>query len=150
MSILRPSLLGGVDGVITSFAIVAGAHAGDVDERVVLIIGLSSLLADGLSMGVSEIISNSGTETIRRTTLMGLACFGSFVVCGVVPVVVYVFARDGLLACIMFSLVELTLLGSIRGILLKQGILGSVAQTTILGGLAGTVAYAIGRAISHY
>ena len=51
MSLLRASLLGGVDGVITSFAIVAGTHAGEMTMDTLWVIGISSLVADGPSMG---------------------------------------------------------------------------------------------------
>ena len=53
---------GGIDGVITTFAIVAGAIGADLSNRVVLILGCANLLADGFSMGAANY---SGTKAER-------------------------------------------------------------------------------------
>ena len=57
--VARPALLGGVDGVVTSFAVIAGSTAlgSDMNTNWTLGIALASLLADGVSMGISEYIS---------------------------------------------------------------------------------------------
>tara|TARA_B110001450_G_scaffold254916_1_gene281249 strand:- start:369 stop:848 length:480 start_codon:yes stop_codon:yes gene_type:complete len=148
---VRASLLGAVDGVITSFAIVAGSDAGKVDSGTVVIIGVSSLFADGLSMGVSEYLSSSSEQKIQgggevRPLLLGGACFLSFVVCGVFPILVFVASKEGmrLLACASFSLVELMLLGAARTMYTKEPLLVGLGQTAVLGGAAGGVAYAVG------
>ena len=46
MTTLRSAILGGVDGVITSFAIVAASAVGGVDRRAVATVGFASLFAD--------------------------------------------------------------------------------------------------------
>lgn len=165
MSVLRASLLGAVDGVITSFAIVAGAHAGDLGEGSMLVVAVSSLLADGLSMGVSEYLSSSSekerAESVRgggsvregsiqqaRPEVLGVACFASFVSAGAVPILAFVsFANGSLLSCAMFSLVELMLLGAARTRFTGEALLVGLGQTSLLGGLAGGVAYGVGRLV---
>ena len=57
MSLLRPAILGGVDGIITSFAIVVSSHVGQFKQSTLLIVGIASLVADGISMGISEYLS---------------------------------------------------------------------------------------------
>lgn len=42
---------GGLDGIITTFAVVAGSVGGSVSNIVIIILGFSNLLADGFSMG---------------------------------------------------------------------------------------------------
>lgn len=42
---------GGLDGIITTFAVVAGSVGGNVSNIVIIILGFSNLLADGFSMG---------------------------------------------------------------------------------------------------
>jgi VIT1/CCC1 family predicted Fe2+/Mn2+ transporter len=155
MSALRASVLGGVDGIITSFAIAAGAHAAGFSMDVVFVIGTSSLLADGLSMGISEYISSSGARAERmkdgtlqkwdtRPLSLGLSCFTSFVTCGSVPVATYLLTHGNLLSCAMFSIACLMLLGSARTSLSGEPLLLGFAQTTILGSAAGGVAYGVG------
>ena len=54
---VKPIVFGGLDGVLTCFAIVMGAAGGGLSRDTILIIGFSSLLADAVSMGVGEFLS---------------------------------------------------------------------------------------------
>jgi DNA damage-binding protein 1 len=55
---LKPVIFGGLDGILTSFAIVAGAAGGKLDPTVVLILGFSNIFADACAMGVGEFLSS--------------------------------------------------------------------------------------------
>jgi len=55
---MKTCLFGGLDGIITTFAVVAGAGGGGLSVEVVLIMGFSSLVADALSMGVGDALSS--------------------------------------------------------------------------------------------
>lgn len=50
-------VFGGIDGVVTTFAVVAGIAGADLSAGVVLIAGLASLFADGFAMGVGNFLS---------------------------------------------------------------------------------------------
>ena len=41
---------GGIDGSVTTFAVVAGSTGASLDTSVVLILGFANLIADGFSM----------------------------------------------------------------------------------------------------
>lgn len=56
---LRDWIYGGIDGAITTFAIVAGAVGADLSVGVVVVLGVANLLADGLSMAAGNY---SGTK----------------------------------------------------------------------------------------
>lgn len=56
--LLKPIIFGGLDGILTAFAIVAGAAGGALEPTVVLILGFSNIFADALSMGVGEFLSS--------------------------------------------------------------------------------------------
>jgi DNA damage-binding protein 1 len=56
--LLKPIIFGGLDGILTAFAIVAGAAGGALEPAVVLILGFSNIFADALSMGVGEFLSS--------------------------------------------------------------------------------------------
>jgi len=45
---------GAIDGAVTTFAVVAGAAGAGLDAAVVIILGVSNLIADGFSMAVSN------------------------------------------------------------------------------------------------
>jgi VIT1/CCC1 family predicted Fe2+/Mn2+ transporter len=59
-SYLRDWVYGGIDGAVTTFAIVAGVVGAELSSRVVLILGIANLVADGFSMAASNY---SGTKT---------------------------------------------------------------------------------------
>ncbi len=45
---LGDAVLGAVDGIVTTFAVVAGSAGGQLSTHVVIILGLANLIADGL------------------------------------------------------------------------------------------------------
>ena len=51
---LRDWIYGGIDGTITTFAIVAGVVGADLPGSVVLVLGLANLVADGFAMGAGN------------------------------------------------------------------------------------------------
>ena len=51
-------MFGGLDGILTSFAIVAGATGGNLSGKAILVLGLSNILADALAMGCGEFLSS--------------------------------------------------------------------------------------------
>jgi vacuolar iron transporter family protein len=61
VSYLRDWVYGGIDGSITTFAIVAGVVGADLPSRVVLILGIVNVLADGFSMAAAN-FSSTRTE----------------------------------------------------------------------------------------
>ncbi len=70
---LGDAVLGGIDGCVTTFAVVVGTLGGGFSAIVALALGLSNLLADGFSMAVSNYQSaKSLRDTIYRTRQMEL------------------------------------------------------------------------------
>jgi VIT1/CCC1 family predicted Fe2+/Mn2+ transporter len=49
---------GGMDGIVTTFAVVAGAAGAGLDSSVVIILGFANLIADGFSMSVGSYLAN--------------------------------------------------------------------------------------------
>ena len=69
-----PDLVYGAnDGIITTFAVVAGVTGGALTTRAVLIVGAANLIADGLSMGSNlytliEVADQSAVKISRATS----------------------------------------------------------------------------------
>jgi len=64
---IKSIVYGGLDGIITTFAVVAGAAGGGFGPNIVIVMGISSLLADALSMGVGDALSSKAeTEVAKR------------------------------------------------------------------------------------
>jgi DNA damage-binding protein 1 len=51
-------VFGGLDGLFTTFAILSASSGGKVSWNIVLVIGLSCILANALTMGVAEYLSS--------------------------------------------------------------------------------------------
>lgn len=67
-SYARDVVYGAVDGVVTTFAVVAGSAGGDLAPAVALILGVANLVADGFSMGISNFLGTH-TENQERARL---------------------------------------------------------------------------------
>eukprot|EP00612_Vaucheria_litorea_P000978 CAMPEP_0171460996 /NCGR_PEP_ID=MMETSP0945-20130129/5634_1 /TAXON_ID=109269 /ORGANISM="Vaucheria litorea, Strain CCMP2940" /LENGTH=257 /DNA_ID=CAMNT_0011987281 /DNA_START=80 /DNA_END=853 /DNA_ORIENTATION=+ len=55
---VKAFLFGALDGLLMSFAIVAGASGGQLETHVILIIGFSNLISNSVSMGAGEFLSS--------------------------------------------------------------------------------------------
>ena len=60
---------GGIDGCITTFAVVAGAVGGKLDTSVMLILGFANLFADGFSMSVGAFLSARSNDKMYEKLL---------------------------------------------------------------------------------
>ena len=101
---IRDMVYGANDGIITTFAVVAGVTGGALSPRAVLIVGAANLFADGLSMGVGNYLSIRSNESARaaedlpeeetRPARHGIATFLSFFAAGAIPLAPYVMPLD--------------------------------------------------------
>jgi VIT1/CCC1 family predicted Fe2+/Mn2+ transporter len=51
------TVYGGLDGIVTTFAVVSGVAGADLGANVILILGIGNLLADGFSMATGDYLS---------------------------------------------------------------------------------------------
>jgi VIT1/CCC1 family predicted Fe2+/Mn2+ transporter len=54
---LGSMVYGGLDGIVTTFAVVSGVAGADLGANVILILGIGNLVADGFSMGTGNYLS---------------------------------------------------------------------------------------------
>jgi len=57
-------VLGAVDGVVTTFAVVAGCAGAEYPGQVAVVLGTANLLADGLSMAASNYLSRRADQHV--------------------------------------------------------------------------------------
>lgn len=60
---------GSIDGIVTTFAVVAGAAGANLGINIVLILGLANLFADGLSMSIGSYLSKKSEQDSYRKHL---------------------------------------------------------------------------------
>ncbi|GMV78829.1 MAG: hypothetical protein AMXMBFR7_00130 [Planctomycetota bacterium] len=63
---LRDLIYGGIDGTVTTFAVVAGVVGAELAAGIVVVLGLANLFADGFSMAVSNYLGTRAEEQVRE------------------------------------------------------------------------------------
>ncbi len=63
---IKSAVYGGLDGIITTFAVVAGVAGADLSSGIVLILGFANLIADGLSMAIGDYLSTKSEQEYHR------------------------------------------------------------------------------------
>lgn len=67
---ISDAVLGGIDGCITTFAVVSGAIGADLSASIAVVLGFANLFADGFSMAISNYesikVEQEFAEDIRR------------------------------------------------------------------------------------
>ncbi len=63
-SYLGDFVLGGMDGTVTTFAVVAGSAGAGLSPAVAIVLGVSNILADGFSMAVSNYLSTKSEHEL--------------------------------------------------------------------------------------
>lgn len=208
---LRDVIYGGIDGSVTTFAVVAGVVGAELSPAVILIMGFANLAADGFSMAASnflgtkaeredlehlatvelrhiEVIPEGEREEVRqifeakgfegeelervvalitadrsrwvRTMLTeeyglpaeirspwraALATFAAFCLCGLVPLVPFVFgAREAFGLSALLTASVFFAIGSAKSRWSTASWWRSGLSTLAVGGLAASLAYAVG------
>jgi len=158
---IRDLVYGANDGVITTFAVVAGVTGGTLDPVAVLVLGAANLLADGLSMGVGNYLGIRSDERVREAQQLpeqeafpirhGLATFAAFVAAGVVPLLPFVFsgaASNRFAWSTALSLVVLFTVGGARAAVGTGRWWTNGLEMVGLGTLVGAVAYYAGSLVA--
>lgn len=210
-SYLRDWIYGGIDGAVTTFAIVTGVVGAQLQPSVILVLGFANLFADGFSMAAGnylgtraeredfehleaverrhvEAVPEGEREEVRqifrgkgfgglelehvvtlitsdkarwvRTMLTeeyglpaairsplraALATFGAFCLCGIVPLLPYLFgAREAFWPSALLTGGVFFLIGSAKSRWSTASWWSSGLSTLLVGALAASLAYAVG------
>lgn len=153
---------GGVDGSVTTFAVVAGSAGAELSSSVILILGFANLLADGFAMSVGAFLSSKSEHQKKiceepttefpekRPIIIGLVTFISFVSAGLIPLVIYVldywrgYAGNMFFTACLLTSFAFIFIGFVRARVTKTNRIRSILETLLLGGAAAGVAYYVG------
>lgn len=165
--LMKAAVFGANDGIVTTFAVVAGVSGAGLEPRIVLILGIANLVADGISMGVGDYLGEGAETDLIQTRkglvrkrlypiwLTGLITFISFFIAGSFPLLPYMGQAIGLpieikhqlLASVLTTGVALFLVGSLRTIVTGGHWLRNGLVTFSVGALAAASAYWAGNLI---
>lgn len=164
---LSEFVYGGIDGAVTTFAVVAGATGARFSITVILVLGFANLIADGFSMGVGSYLSTKSerelkekngesTEDEPSPVINGVTTYISFILVGLVPLLAYtyanVFSTDTanlfVIACVLTSF-AFAGIGWLKSKVAKTSVVRSVTETLVLGVIAATFAYVLGDVLER-
>jgi VIT1/CCC1 family predicted Fe2+/Mn2+ transporter len=210
-SYIRDWIYGGIDGAVTTFAVVSGVAGAELSATIVMILGFANLLADGFSMAASnylgtraeqddfrrlreielrhiELVPDGEREEVRQiyrekgftgaaleqavglitsdkerwvqtmlTEEYGLpteirspwkaagATFASFCICGLVPLLPYLFKfGDAFTTSSVLTGITFFIIGSVRSRWSTSSWLRCGLETLLVGALAAALAYGVG------
>ena len=63
---IKSVVYGGLDGIITTFAVVAGVAGASLSAGIVLILGFANLIADGISMAIGDYLSSKSEREYQN------------------------------------------------------------------------------------
>jgi VIT1/CCC1 family predicted Fe2+/Mn2+ transporter len=164
---------GAIDGTVTTFAVVAGAAGAGLSSKVIIILGFANLIGDGFSMGASSYLSakserdlkirrhtEAGTEhhphdhTHGETPLQdGLITFSSFLVVGLVPLVLYVVdaifdlgwtSQSMFVWSAVLTGATFITIGLLKAHVTKTKVWRAATETFVLGAVAASLAFIFG------
>ena len=146
---------------ITTFAVVAGVAGGQLSATAALVVGAANLAADGLSMGVGNVLAIRAHESAREADNLpeeeahpwkhGFATFVAFVVAGLLPLLPYllrvpsesVFAVSSAL-----TLGSLFAVGAARGLVTDGQWWRAGVEMLALGAIVAAAAYGAGALVA--
>lgn len=165
---LKATVYGANDGIVTTFAVVSGVAGAGLSARVVLILGIANLIADGLSMGVGDYLGEMSEQRWRERKggrfedsglwRTGVITFLAFVVAGTLPLLPYLWASWGMpmpidwqflisalaTACAMFTV------GSLRTLLTGGAWWKNGLEMLLIGAIAASTAYGLGYGVERW
>jgi VIT1/CCC1 family predicted Fe2+/Mn2+ transporter len=159
---IRELIYGANDGLITTFAVVAGVSGGGLPLHVVLIVGAANLFADGLSMGVGNYLSIRAHESVLEAQQLpqqeayplrhGSATFAAFVGAGSLPLVPYMMTGvplERFAMSIALTLAALFAIGASRATISNVRWWKAGFEMLVLGAVVAAVAYGSGAVVAR-
>jgi VIT1/CCC1 family predicted Fe2+/Mn2+ transporter len=156
---LRDIIYAANDGMVTTFAVVAGVRGADLPAVIVIALGFANLAADGLSMGLGNYLGikserateledryNEWSETIHAAK-HGAVTWASFVLAGLVPLLPFFIRMSSSIAfnlSIVSTGIAMFCVGCGRTFFTKRSAWQSGLEMLLVGTLAGAAAFLAG------
>jgi VIT1/CCC1 family predicted Fe2+/Mn2+ transporter len=157
---IRDLVYGANDGIITTFAVVAGVTGGSLSTIAVLIVGVANLAADGVAMGVGNLLAIRSHESALAAAgrpeeeaypwKHGMATLVAFVVAGAIPLLPYMLPvpeSARLFASTLLTLASLFGVGAARAMVTLDRWWKAGIEMLLLGGVVALAAYGAGAIV---
>ncbi len=159
---LRDFTLGASDGLVTTYAIIAGVIGASLPSKYIIVLGFAKLLADAVSMSAgiylgakSEIDYIRLKEKSRRKEIsplkQGIIEFFSFTLVGFLPLLPFILNLPSkfMLSTIIVGTV-LFIIGGLRAAYVGKKVFQGGIEMFLVGGAAAFIAYIVGFMLKNY
>lgn len=163
---LREFVYGGMDGAVTTFAVVTGAAGANLSASVILILGFANVFADGFSMAVGSYLSEKSEQDLSvhkgdskkadhdSPLRASVVTFISFILIGFIPLSVYTVdfifdlklpLNDMLIYSVFLTLSAFAVIGLLRARITKISKSTAVMESLGLGLAAAIISFVVGN-----
>ena len=161
--LLKAAVYGANDGIVTTFAVVAGVAGAGLAPKIVIILGIANMIADGLAMGFGDYLGERSEQSMREKNdddhstenglwKSGAVTFVAFVIAGSFPLLPYFFRALGLPIsadsqfnlAILSTATALFIVGALRTKFSNKSWLGGGIEMLLVGAIAASAAYFLG------
>jgi len=146
LRVVQPALVGLIDGTVSSLAPIFAAAVAS-SSRTALLVGLSTALGAGVSMGWSEALSDTGEQTGRGSAIVRGAITGAMTALGglfhTLPFIISDVHKALIVAACVVA-VELFVIAWIRNRFLEVSLRSSLLVVTVGGAIVLGIGVAIG------
>lgn len=167
---LREFVYGGMDGAVTTFAVVTGAAGANLGSKTILILGFANVFADGFSMAIGSYLSEKSDQDLSDSrghtkkedhespVSASVATFVSFLLVGFIPLLVYTLDyifkwnlenNDALIWSVLLTLVAFAGIGYLRGLITKIDKSRAIVESLGLGLAAAVISYGVGNMLER-
>ena len=149
---------GANDGIVTTLVVISSVAGAAMSPTVILVLGLANLIADGFSMGTSNVLARRSTATAAtRPRLVdasrnGIATFVAFVIAGFLPLSAYILPiaiEERFPVACAVAAAALFGIGACRSLFSDRPWVVAGLEMLALGTIASLVAYSIGAAAAY-
>lgn len=155
---LRAAVYGANDGIVTTFAVVAGVSGAGLSASIIIVLGIANMVADGFSMALGDYLGEiSERKLIGKKTndswQTGFVTFVAFVLAGSLPLMPYFLESISVISAnvetmflysIIATAIALFVVGALRTTLIKGNLIINGLQILFVGSVAAAIAYFTG------
>lgn len=165
---IKPAVLGASDGIVTTFAVVAGVVGAGFATEVIIVLGIANMVADGISMALGDYLGERSVHTLEKSEgkdsdscclwKTSLVTFLAFVVAGGLPLLPYVLMLFGFkiaenhqfIMSVVSTLTAMFFVGSLRTYVIKGSWFKNGVEMLLVGSVAAIAAYTLGSFIEQF
>jgi VIT1/CCC1 family predicted Fe2+/Mn2+ transporter len=145
---LRDEIFGATDGTISTLAVIAGVYGATANNFLIIIVGLSAMFAEAVSMGFasySGALIRGKLKEVHKPFSEGITFWLATMAGGFIPIIPFILPNIAHFAVsVLFSALFLFAIGAHAARIIREDILLTGTRTAMLGLVAAAVTYFIG------